>query len=53
MWLVAKLKYYGQILDEIKIIYNIGFIKSANKHVHFFLGINFNILFTNFETNMQ
>ena len=32
---------------------NTGFVKSAHKHVHLFLGLIFNILFSIFEMNMQ
>ena len=32
---------------------NTGFVKSAHKHVHFWGGLIFNILFSNFEMNMQ
>ena len=32
---------------------NIGFIKSAHKHVHFFGGLIFNILFSVFEMNIE
>ena len=30
-----------------------GFVKNAHKHVHFFWGLIFNILFSNFEVNVQ
>ena len=32
---------------------NTGFVKSALKHVHFFLGLIFDILFLSFEMNVQ
>ena len=42
-----------EIVYQEQFTKNTGFVKSAHKHVHFFLGLIFNILFSIFEMNMQ